>query len=45
VTRRRFGMHSDTAVAPDADGDCERDQLPDLRPEQMVFWPAALSVW
>src|ERR1700730_10265425 len=35
VTRRRFGMHGDTAVAPDGDGDCERDQLPDLWPEQI----------
>jgi hypothetical protein len=35
VTRRGFGMHGDTAVAPDGDGDRERDQLADLRPEQI----------
>jgi hypothetical protein len=27
MTRRGFGVHSDTAVAPDSDGDRERDQL------------------
>jgi hypothetical protein len=35
VTRRRFGVHGDTAVVPDGDGDRERDQFTGLRPEQI----------
>ena len=35
MPRRRFGVHCDTAVAPGGDCDRERDQLTDLRPEQI----------
>jgi hypothetical protein len=35
VTRRRLGVHRDTAVTPDGDGDRKRDQLTGLRPEQI----------
>jgi len=35
VTRRRLGVHGDTAVTPDGDGNRERDQLAGLRPEQI----------
>jgi hypothetical protein len=27
ITRRRFGLHGDTAVAPNGESDRERDQL------------------
>jgi len=35
VTCRGFGMNRDTAVTPDSDRDCERDQFADLRTEQI----------
>jgi hypothetical protein len=43
VTRRRFGVHGDTAVTPDGNGNRERDQFTGLRPSRLVFWPAAVS--
>ena len=35
MTRRRFGVHGDTAVAPDGDCDRKRNELTDLWPEQV----------